>query len=113
MLIANHLSASSIGRPSCSESNDRALAFFRIGIALAILAKCAEFLPFLDLLYGEYGVVQKPIAEAFSNPNIPTAFTIAKLLNGSGFDSPPVYETLFLLNGIAGVGLLVGASCRL
>jgi hypothetical protein len=45
---------------------------------------------YLDLLHGEYGLVQKPIAEVLAKAYIPTTFAIDKWFSGCGFNVPLV-----------------------
>jgi len=95
-----------------AESKDHALALFRAGIALSVAAKHIAAYSIVDLLYGRYGVIQPPIAEAFARPDIPTAFSISRWLTGHGIDWP-VYQTLYFVCLVAALGLFLGAFCRL
>jgi hypothetical protein len=42
---------------SMSGADDEALAIFRIGIAISVLIRSASYWLYLDLLHGEYGLV--------------------------------------------------------
>jgi hypothetical protein len=94
-------------------NNEEALAILRIGIAISILFKSACYWPYLDLLHGEYGIVQKPIAEVLAKAYVPTIFAIEKALDGWGFSFPFVLETIFFVNFISALTLLCGLQARI
>jgi hypothetical protein len=95
-----------------SGADDEALAIFRIGIAISVLIRSASYWLYLDLLHGEYGLVQKPIAEVLSKAYIPTTFAIDKWFSGWGFDVPVVLEIIFFMNFLSSVSLLLGSAAR-
>lgn len=95
-----------------SGHDEEALAIFRIGIAISVLIRSASYWLYLDLLHGEYGLVQKPIAEVLSKAYIPSTFAIDAGFNGWGLHVPFVLETIFFVNFFSSVSLLLGVAAR-
>src|ERR1700694_5632532 len=97
---------------SVSGRDDEALAIFRIGIAISVLIRSASYWLYLDLLHGDYGLVQKPIAAVLSKMYIPTTFAIDDWFSGWGFSVPFGLETIFFINFFSSVSLLLGTAAR-
>ncbi|MEM7676297.1 MAG: HTTM domain-containing protein [Myxococcota bacterium] len=90
------------------------LAFLRIGIALVGLIQLFFLVPYLDLLYGNYGLVQWAIIETNPGEWFPS---IGKLCLAAqplgGLSSRTCVNGVFVVYALALVGLLVGYQTRL
>lgn len=112
MLALKRLHSWLDGAPASTRREDHALALFRAGIALSVIAKQVATWPVLDLLYGPSAVLQPPIAEALARPGLPTVFAIARALDHVGLPWFPAYQAIHALCLLSALALLFGALTR-
>jgi len=90
----------------------RPLAVMRIGLAAVLLAQAIALAPHLFLFFGEYGIVQAPIANALAPSALPRISYMAQLLAPFGVGERAALLVCFGLYVAALHLLLVGWNTR-
>jgi hypothetical protein len=99
-------------RFALTPASPRPLAFFRIGLCALALVKLAILGPYMQQLYGNYGLVQWAILETSPGLWVPSIGKLCVFLQRYGISSATCLNGVFAIFALALLGLGLGWKTR-